>query len=114
FCFTCVKWVKGGREWENHCSEHLWNLDDPFCGYVTRRGLVVAAARCPFCLGDTAITPSRRFNQFIDPHTYHNHIDMHIKRMFDRNIRCPFPLCDDRFRSKDDFKEHLRHCHGMF
>ncbi len=66
FSHKCAEWCFSEIEWMKHCQNHLQNLPR-CCGHYLWEGLVIAAAHCPFCLGDQDVAAPFRFQQFVCP-----------------------------------------------
>lgn len=48
--YECAQYFHSSASWAEHCSEHLARLT-LYCGQIYRRGLIITAFCCPFCLG---------------------------------------------------------------
>ena len=111
FCHPCSKFVAGGMHWTQHCDWHLSRLDSLDCDQVTFRGLVLRTRLCPFCVGDHALKPEKRWAQLTDNSTVRRrHIEQHVAKLSNWPQKCPHPRCSAALRSA---QELLSHCYEM-
>jgi len=99
YCFECAAYFTRASDWEAHYAEHLLDLD-LFCGFVARRNVFLYARRCPFCLGDKALTAAARCRDFVNNRDYFKHLSTHMgDAAIGWPLRCPHPLCTEDLAS---------------
>lgn len=108
FCFECVEYLQDSSRWEDHCMEHLNNLE-LFCGERVARSIIMTALKCPFCLSSTELLPSKRWWQFRHRPQYRDHIMRHLRKTSRSGypIVCPHPKCQSSIQGEKDFWNHL-------
>lgn len=114
FCFSCSTYFDEGPDWESHCDSHILR-EDFFCGLVKRRGIILQAALCPFCIGNTTLPSSARLRQFTDPGTFIHHLEDHLSQLnFTQAAECPHPLCSESCSTAENFWQHITVIHGVW
>ena len=111
YCFNCSQCIQSMGEWETHCAEHLAKLD-MYCGRITRRGVILSALLCPFCLGDARLSPGQRYTQFTEHRRFVQHVNDHLRLHQRKRISCPHPLCEPNKFVILQLWDHLRQEHG--
>ena len=97
YCYEHDVWCHSNRMWNTHLRfKHLQHLNG-FCGLIRERGVVMIAAHCLFCLGDT-IPLSVRFAQYHDFFDLHKHMRAHLAKTGVLKV-CPYPRCEDTLNS---------------
>jgi hypothetical protein len=113
YCYEHDLWYKSEQQWEQHIRViHHPSLGD-YCGMIRLAGLVVVAAHCLFCLGDTDKTLSEQFAQFPDVNKLHTHMEEHVRQLAGSLSSCPHPNCAETIGSDAEFWEHANAVHGM-
>ncbi|KAF2626154.1 hypothetical protein BU25DRAFT_102344 [Macroventuria anomochaeta] len=111
YCYEHDVWCHSNQMWDAHLHfQHLQRLND-FCGLLKERGVVVVAAHCLFCLGDTKPL-SVRFAQYHDVFDLHKHMTGHLAKSGTPKA-CPHPICKDTLGSESDFWDHATSVHGI-
>jgi hypothetical protein len=111
YCFEHNQWFRSNCAWDAHLkTNHLLKLND-FCGLIRQGGVVIAAAHCLFCIGNSMASLSDRFAQFSDMFVLHKHLRGHLADAV-YPFQCPHPLCSDNLDSEDLFWEHAVSVHG--
>jgi hypothetical protein len=81
------------QQWEQHIRVfHFPNLGN-YCGIMQLGGLVIVAAHCLFCLGDTKLASTNQYSQFADAFTLNKHMGKHILQLAGLLSLCPHPTC---------------------
>ncbi|KAK0970696.1 hypothetical protein LTR54_017916 [Friedmanniomyces endolithicus] len=86
---------------------------DFYCGQVLRRGIVMVARLCLFCVGDDTLSASQRLAQFPRRQQYLIYTAAHIKRCAAWPRICPHPLCQEAIDKPQGFWEHAYKVHGV-
>lgn len=115
YCYECGLWVESRATWDLHCDAHLCSLSSmgSFCGQITRHGLIVVAAKCIFCLGQSESLPSKRFHQYADCCDLHRHVQRHLAQVTEWLLQCPHPYCNCSIAHEENFWLHLTEIHGI-
>ncbi|KAE8384279.1 hypothetical protein BDV23DRAFT_177174 [Aspergillus alliaceus] len=113
YCFKCDCWFQGITEWNRHCQGHLDQPEDLLrCDLILYRNVPAKAAYCPFCLGDTTLSPRRRMYQYLDRGEWYDHVHSHLSpRELAGRYNCRHPACSLGFDSLGDLEHHLRDVH---
>ena len=111
YCYEHDVWCHSNLMWEAHLRfQHLRHIND-FCGLLRKHGMIVVAAHCLLCFGDTKPL-SVRFTQYPDVFDLHKHMKDHLARSSTPKV-CPHPLFKDTFDSESDFWDHATSVHGV-
>jgi hypothetical protein len=124
FCFLCSDWVYDEKEWTEHCSWHLASPDElPVqCDPLMYGGVLATAGYCMFCMANLSLPPAARLCQFLDKHTWQQHVYGHYNEYVqtvgdEKLIMCPHPgmHCNLAFDSVDQFRFHVLdwHCRDL-
>jgi hypothetical protein len=123
-CFQCDEWVTGKDMWHEHCQCHLDNLEalpvqlNPFKFCNT----IAVAGQCLFCLFNSNLPATKRFQQFLINHTWKKHIDGHFQELERKHVQiqqqdkckplpCPDPRCALSFNTVRDLQYHCQDIH---
>jgi hypothetical protein len=110
YCYEHDVWCHSNLMWDAHLHyQHLPRLND-FCGLIKECGVVVVAAHCLLCLGETQPL-SVQFTQYHDIFDLHKHMTDHLARGIPES--CPHPKCGDPLTSELDFWNHATSVHGV-
>jgi hypothetical protein len=113
YCYEHDGWCQSEQQWVQHLElHHLPELNN-FCGLIRLDGVVVVAAHCVLCLGDSHAPLQVRFLQFDNPFDLHKHMKEHLAQLEAPPSVCPHPHCQDMLGSEDKFWSHAETVHGM-
>lgn len=84
-----------------------------FCGRVIRRGIILSAYICPYCLGDNELTPAQRYRQHPHRRDFMRHLGAHLALHESGTASCPHPLCKTGKLSIARVWDHLHDGHGI-
>jgi hypothetical protein len=103
YCYKHNAWCKSKEQWEQYIRiQHLPNLGD-YCGMIQLQGVVVVAAHCLFCLGNTGLPLTGRFHQFPNPYTLNKHMQTKHQVELAGISSCPHPRCKDKLSTASAF-----------
>jgi hypothetical protein len=112
YCYEHNKWCQSEQQWVQYLKlHHLPELNN-FCGLIRLDGVVVVAAHCVLCLGDSQAPLQVRFLQFDSAFDLHKHMKEHLALEGPPSV-CPHPHCQDMLGSEDRFWSHAETVHGM-
>ena len=110
FCFLCNMWIHGKITWEEHCQEHIDDMEkfpvwvDP----LVFQNVLAVAGFCEFCLVNPRLPASMRMQQFTWRHRWLDHYQAHYQ---DTNFE---PKCRHRsWESLQELQFHLHDRHGV-
>lgn len=111
-CFECDQWFTNSSEWEYHCQQHLEAPGDLLrCDPLVFRNAPIKPGFCPFYLGNSCMSPSKRMLQFVvSPPEWHSHIDKHLKGLTS-DYDCKHPACSTRIKTLEELTYHLSDTH---
>ncbi|KAL9057410.1 MAG: hypothetical protein Q9162_002355 [Coniocarpon cinnabarinum] len=115
FCRRCDEWFSTGKDFEAHLQAHF-EAEDPFCGMIKMRGLMVTGARCPFCMSSAQLTWRHRMAEFGDKRSLLRHLCTHVEAHDKESpIKCPHPACSlaADMSCREDLLHHLYDTHGL-
>jgi hypothetical protein len=113
YCYEHDVWCDSLDIWRQHILlEHFPHLND-YCGLLRIGGVVVIAAQCLFCLGDSQRLIEDRFAQFHDVNVLHQHMKTHLTKIQNFPLECPHPRCQERCTSAAAFWDHAISVHGV-
>jgi hypothetical protein len=117
-CFHCNEWTLGSEAWNDHCQEHINNLETfpVWCDPLTHGGVLAIAGHCPFCLTDARLPATTRMYQFLNRRKWLEHVHKHVQDLDNgKPARCPHPQpsCAKFFESVLHLQFHLQDTHGI-
>ncbi|KAL9093214.1 MAG: hypothetical protein Q9159_000391 [Coniocarpon cinnabarinum] len=115
FCRRCDEWFSTGKDFEAHLQAHF-EAEDPFCGMIKMRGLMVTGARCPFCMSSAQLTWRHRMAEFGDKRSLLRHLCTHVEAHDKESpIKCPHPACSlaADMSCREDLLHHLYDTHSL-
>lgn len=113
YCFEHDGWCRSDQQWAQHIElYHLLEIRN-FCGLIRLGSVVVVAAHCVLCLGDTNAPLDVRFAQFDSAFNLHGHMREHLARLAAPPSVCPHPHCQSVLGTEDKFWNHAEAVHGM-
>lgn len=90
------------------------------CGRIFRRGVIIRANRCLFCLGDESPSAIERCTQYTYPNNFSRHMSRHYASfcgsatgIMKEPSQCPHPLCSTGLSSLASFRRHCHEEHGL-
>jgi hypothetical protein len=115
-CFLCNEWFSGSEAWDEHCTNHLRNMDafPVYCDPLMYGGVLATAGYCPFCLTNEESPASKRMHQFLNRGSWLDHIHKHVQDLDgSKSAECPYPDCGELFESVQQLQFHLQDDHGV-
>lgn len=112
FCHECSEIFTDESVWEDHCNDHLLDIDI-FCGQVVKKGVVLFARKCVFCLGNTALCAAQRYRGYTNSTKFFEHLENHLDQVAQWPFQCPHPSCAHDAITPMAFSQHLQHTHGI-
>ena len=112
YCYHCFQWVLGPTQWEEHCGDHLQNLQSQTCGTMTHCHALVRPGYCPFCLGKPELSNSRRLESWCRDHSLWQYIDQHLQELT-YPCPCPHPLCNSSVEGAQQLQHRFIDKHGL-
>jgi hypothetical protein len=117
-CFHCHEWTIGSEAWNDHCQEHINNLETfpVWCDSLTYDGVLATAGHCLFCLTDARMPAATRMYQFLNRGKWLEHVHKHVQDLDNsKPAWCPHPQpsCAKLFESVLHLQFHLQDAHGI-
>ncbi|RHZ51665.1 uncharacterized protein CDV56_103977 [Aspergillus thermomutatus] len=123
-CFQCDTWVTAAAEWNDHCQNHLDDMDTLPVQFnpLTFRHTLAAAGQCLFCLFNRNLPSDRRFKQYLTKQHWIGHLQGHFQELQEKfqsdhgqdetkTQPCPDPRCALSFNTFSEFQCHCKDIH---
>jgi hypothetical protein len=111
YCFICFDWVVE-EKWDEHCQSHLDSITSKRCASITYCNTLVRPAFCPFCMSNSKLPASSRWQSWTRDILFWRHLESHLEEACWPS-QCPHPLCNLQLDNEELFLFHLRDVHSL-